>query len=596
MLFSEYDLKAVLLPRDKFKPFPVCGEFCPNDDIRKAAVNNAEKYIGFDWGFLSAASYMQFSRDGNRTNYENINFARRKALACLVLGEYAENKGRFTDDIINGIWAICEESTWVIPAHNGGMPLPSADKPNVDLFSAQTSALLAFAYYLLYDKLNNVSTAITERIEREVTARVTDAVLNCDYWWMEFGENRRKQPSNWTSWCSSTSLASCLLIEKDAEKRIKVIQKLLDIMDYYISAYPDDGGCDEGADYWSMSAGCMFDFLEMLYRASDGKIDIFDNPKIKRMGEYIYRVHITGDYFVNFADCSAKADIGGARTYLFGKRVKSDNLAVFGMTDYIAKSDKTVPDTMNMLHKLFAVTLSEDNKADKFRNKSYKREYIESLQLLNIQRDGMALCIKGGHNADNHNHNDVGSYMVYADGKPIIIDVGVESYTKKTFSSERYTIWTMQSAYHNLPTINGIMQHDGGDYHADNINVGENYFECDIKNAYPKEAEIIYWKRRSSLGDNGITITDDFELENPSDDVQISVMTWDKPVVCGGEIRVNNVKIEYPVAVWGADIERIDIDYDAKLTPVWGECVYRIVFYIKERVKKNKFEMRIRRI
>ncbi|WP_092282222.1 hypothetical protein [Caldicoprobacter faecalis] len=46
----------------------------------------------------------------------------------------------------------------------------------------------------------------------------------------------------------------------------------------------------------------------------------------------------------------------------------------------------------------------------------------------------------------------------------LFIDVGVETYTAKTFSSSRYEIWTMQSQYHNLPTVNGVCQQAGEQY------------------------------------------------------------------------------------------------------------------------------------
>ncbi len=72
--------------------------------------------------------------------------------------------------------------------------------------------------------------------------------------------------------------------------------------------------------------------------------------------------------------------------------------------------------------------------------------------------EGFFLACKGGHNAESHNHNDIGSFIVYCDGMPILINPGVEFYTAKTFSAARYEIWTMQSSYHNLPEINGFMQ------------------------------------------------------------------------------------------------------------------------------------------
>jgi hypothetical protein len=74
----------------------------------------------------------------------------------------------------------------------------------------------------------------------------------------------------------------------------------------------------------------------------------------------------------------------------------------------------------------------------------------------------LCLAAKGGHNAESHNYNDVGNFIVYIDGKPAIVDAGVETYTRKTFSAERYTIWPMQSGYHSLlPTVDGLMQSPG---------------------------------------------------------------------------------------------------------------------------------------
>ncbi|WP_259391711.1 heparinase II/III-family protein [Paenibacillus thiaminolyticus] len=75
--------------------------------------------------------------------------------------------------------------------------------------------------------------------------------------------------------------------------------------------------------------------------------------------------------------------------------------------------------------------------------------------------DGWFLAAKGGHNDESHNHNDIGSFIVYADQCPLWIDAGVGTYTAKTFSPERYSIWTMQSGYHNVPTVNGAEQAPG---------------------------------------------------------------------------------------------------------------------------------------
>ncbi|MCG8499689.1 MAG: heparinase II/III-family protein, partial [Firmicutes bacterium] len=65
-------------------------------------------------------------------------------------------------------------------------------------------------------------------------------------------------------------------------------------------------------------------------------------------------------------------------------------------------------------------------------------------------KQGFFFAAKGGYNDKSHNHNDVGNFVLYYNGYPVFIDVGVGTYTAKTFSNKRYEIWTMQSEYHNL--------------------------------------------------------------------------------------------------------------------------------------------------
>lgn len=82
---------------------------------------------------------------------------------------------------------------------------------------------------------------------------------------------------------------------------------------------------------------------------------------------------------------------------------------------------------------------------------------------------GVFLSAKGGHNGESHGHNNVGNFVLYLDGKPGLIDVGVATYSAKTFSKERYNLWYMQSQWHNVPTINSYMQPPGAQYKAQKV-------------------------------------------------------------------------------------------------------------------------------
>lgn len=559
------------------------------DEITQEAIAEGEQFLGFDWGTLSAALYGEFASNGNRINYEDINFARRMAVNNLFFAEYCEQKGRFTADLLNGVWTICEESAWNIPAHNGGMSLPDILNPTVDLFAAQTASQLGIIAYFADTVFGDYAKAVKKRIKYEIDRRVIQPFLEHNFWWMGYGKDRRDRPSNWTAWCASTCLAAYLTTTDETDFDNSFINKIIEIITYYIEEYPADGGCDEGADYWYMSAGCMFDCLELLYRASDGAFNKFNNPKIKAMGAYIYNAHMCGDYFVNFADCSAVANRGGARTYLFGKRTGDTALTAFGAEDFKNRTDRLMPTQMNLLHKIFSAEFAGEIFAYNEKFTPVRQLYTESLQLFKYTTDSIAFCIKGGCNGDNHNHNDVGSFMVYTDGKPCIIDVGVESYSKKTFSNERYTIWTMQSSYHNLPTVSGFMQSDGAEFRACDVTADEKSISFDIKHAYPDEAKITKWIRSAVCDENEITITDDFSTENDSE-IYFTLMLVNQPDFTENGFMINGLSAEFDCMV-DMRCERIDIPYDAKLTPVWGGCVYRLIY----KTNKNKISLKFRK-
>lgn len=95
-------------------------------------------------------------------------------------------------------------------------------------------------------------------------------------------------------------------------------------LDVFINSYPDDGACDEGPSYWKRAAASLLDCLELLHSASDGKIDIFNEPIIREMGKYIICAHISGEYFVNFADAKAKINIDPILIYRYGKRINDE--------------------------------------------------------------------------------------------------------------------------------------------------------------------------------------------------------------------------------------------------------------------------------
>ena len=580
-----------------YAPFPSASDTAAwnalDRDWKEQTIRLAEQYLHFDYPHLSATDFMDFTRTGNRVRYEDRFFQKRHALNALVLAECVENKGQFLDDIINGIFSICEESAWQLPPHNSyirdmpQLPLPDASAPVLDLFACETGAVLATVYYLLADKLDEISPFIKKRIASELEHRVFTPYLNTHFWWMG---NGREPMNNWTIWCTQNVLLSFFLTCSDQALLQKVLVKACQSADYFLDEYGEDGCCDEGAQYYRHAGLCLFNTLEIVNAVTGNSFaSVYPNPKIKNMAAYIMNVHIHDLYYLNFADCSPVAGRAGVREFLFAKRIENASMMRFAARDFVAGLPETLilPTENNLFYRLQnAFTIREIRGFAQQSNAgiSYPDLYYPSVGVFIARDDTLYLAVKAGDNDDSHNHNDTGSFTIYKDGKPLLIDVGVESYTKKTFSPRRYEIWTMQSAYHNLPTINGQLQQDGEQYKAREVSYSLTDQKCEIQmelaDAYPKQSGLLSYVRRACLlKGREIVIQDTFRFhENVP--VVLSLMTYEQPVpekadgaLClsvgtAGTLRITGGTLH--------SIETIPIN-DPRLQICWKHEIYRIL-------------------
>jgi len=603
-LYPRERIAQVLIPRGKWHPCPTWDEREAWDglpqEVRNDLIANGEKYLGYDWPALPATLFLEFARNGNRSRYEHEHFARRRALTNLVVAECVEGERRFLDDIVNGIWAICEESFWGVPAHVGaqeaGSGLPDTAEPIVALFVAETSESLAWTSYLLGEQLDQVSPLVRPRIAMEIDHRVLTPCLERDFGWMGF---RGGRVNNWNPWCNSNWLASALLIETDASRRAAALAKIARSLDHFFDAYEDDGGCDEGPGYWGRAGASLFDCLELFYSASNGAISVYDQPLVKEIGRYIYRVHIADRYFVNFADASARVGIPDSLVYWYGRRIGDDRLAGFGAYAFVQSGgidsafDGGVGYSMGrVLPEVFGV---REIAAAEAKPPLVRDVWLDGIQVMTARdregsTKGLYLAAKGGHNAESHNHNDVGNFIVYKDGRPAIIDIGVETYSRKTFSSQRYEIWTMQSAYHSLPTIDGVMQAPGERFAARNVSytMDDQHAELqlDIAGAYPAEVNLKSWGRTIRLNrGSDITVTDTYAISKRVRDIMLSLMTPCQvkkekagrlllEFVDGGKPRPA-VRVLYEKDKLRVKLETITVE-DRRLRGVWPEKITRI--------------------
>lgn len=621
MLSDNYvneNLSEVLLSREDYKPFPTIEERNKWDklphSLKKFWVNKGESKLNYSWPTITATQYMDYSRTGNRVRYDTVSWNRRKDLASLVIAECIENQGRFMDDIVNGIWCICEETFWGIPG-NGYMmkrqdTLPDISDQIIELFSAETAALLAWTYYLMKNKLDAISIMVCERIHLEVKRRILEPYLNrTDFWWMGF--NQEEMLNNWNPWCNSNCLSAFLLLEDDPEHRVRAVVKIMCSLDNYIQRLHSDGGCEEGPKYWIYAGGRLFDCLELLYGASGGKINIYQDPLIQRIGSYLYKAFIDDSFYANFADSSAKVHIPAELAYRFGRRIGDARLSELGAMVLRKKKEKATeeefPTMLHLLPALFNYTEIENYTGES----PYIRDaWLDGIEVM-VGREqegsfkGLYLAAKGGHNSESHNHNDIGNFIVYSDGTPMIIDPGVLTYTSKSFFSERYTIWAMQSAYHNLPIVNEVQQKDGRKYKAADVSYHQEDTRVsllmNIAGAYPDSAGIKSWMRSLSLIRDShpcIEIKDNFQLQRATDDITLILMTPHLPQIEEtGSIVLqdkdsNKVIIHYDREMLIVSVEEIALD-DEVMIDVWGSQLYRIKLKTITAIDQGEYIIKI---
>ncbi|HBC79374.1 MAG TPA: hypothetical protein DEO60_04175 [Bacteroidales bacterium] len=572
--------------------------------IRQDYIKKAEDYLDYEWPVVKATDYLEFIRSGDRR--QNVYSACSNALISLVMGELVEGKGRFMDQIINAVWYYSEQTWWGWSAHLGaqksGSGLPDVNEPYVDLGVSEVTSNLSMTYSLFKDEFDKVHPLISTRLKQELTNKALDPYFKRNDWgYMGFGGGR---PNNWNPWINYNMLTSYLLIETDQVKKTAEVQKILSSLDKFLNGYSDDGGCDEGPSYWGAAGALLYESLEIMKNITSGMFDVFDDPLIQNIGKYFYKVNIHAPYFINFADADATTGGSPSIVYRYGKAIKDPAMQKFGA--YLARLGNWGEGAMNgrvfdQIRNLGLISEIRDAEA----NEALVADFWFPDTEVAGARDregsfsGFFFGAKGGFNAESHNHNDVGSCLMYYDGKPCLIDLGREEYVAKTFSPQRYEIWTMQSGYHNLPVINGTDQMQGEDYKAKNSTYTANsrsaIFKTEIAGAYPEGAKVKSWVRTYTLNrGKSFLISDKYELnsvtnaETSSNLITYCKVTRAKPGLLKFQGDGFELNMTYNQKLVSPEIEFIEVT-DRSLKRYWPDGITRIrLKFINPGLKGNQ--------
>lgn len=532
---------------------------------------------------LTEELFSQFEQTGNRLLYENVYFARRRFLTVFGLLAAWHRRTEDIRKLEETLREICREETWALPAHVDRSV--EGWQRTVDLFAAETGQALAQILNLTQGYL---SEQLAQKVREEVAGRVLDSYLE-----KPAGEwNWERMRNNWSAVCGGcVGMAALYLLEDEPEKQNAVVERVCGVLPNYLEGMYDDGVCPEGLGYFTYGMAYYTGFARLLEAHSGGRVDLMDSEKVRQVARFQQRCYFSGGKTVSFAD-------GGTQ-----ERFR------LGLTCYLADTVEGVeiPD-------ISAAMDFESDSCYRFlpnwQDGQWVREYLEhrqdttgaermdrwftffpEAQWAIWKRDGIGVAMKGGHNGESHNHNDVGSFLVSADGEVFLTDLGCGEYTKEYFNDRtRYGIFCNRSIGHSVPIVGGREQSAGRVFRAESfLSPCPGSVEAAFAQAYDEAPDFVLCRRLDWPQEaEDIVITDVFRDAA----LEENLVTQMEPAVDGGRIVLRGEKGTLTVEVTGAcgDIRIVRETFRShkgKDEPVWrlvwpvasrdgqGECVMR---------------------
>lgn len=476
-------------------------------------ISRAEADLAAQWPVPRASAAARVHLDGDREGWERVAFGRQHRLSRAVVAAAVTLDDRWLAEVLDGVWLLCEQSSWCWPAHDDafvrrGSVLATVTEPFVDLGAGEVVGQLAWIDHLIGAQLEARYPGFRARIRHEARTRIFDPfVQRRDWHWLGLDGDVH----NWNPWIHGNVIVAALRLLDDPHapiERASVIALAIEGLDRYVSSLPDDGAIDEGYAYWWNGACRALEVLEILRHATGGALDFRDIPALRETVAFPHRVHLGGAWYLNLADGQARPTEAQPWHALHrAARALGDDDAASHAAAHRVPGAPAAHEREGLGRLLRGLTDRAWSGLAQARSPLPRDVWFASTEVL-LAREragssrGLTVAAKGGNNAEHHNHNDVGSFVVASDGVPVIVDAGRPTYTLQTFGPGRYDIWTMQSGWHNVPAIEGTEQHDGRRFAAADVEVSltdeTSSFAAEIAGAYPGPP-VSSWRRTVRL-------------------------------------------------------------------------------------------------
>ena len=534
---KQIEMLRAVMPKETFQPAPPITDRGHWEKI--AASASGKEYFQKALSELEKKPevpitdeiYRRANLEGNRGIYKPRYYRTMERLENFILAECMENKGRFLPQIVVYLNAIMEMKSWLHPNHDSrNNEVLEGKAMAIDLGARKFGTDLAMAEVLLRDKLPaDTRKEMADQLQR----RIIDCYLkSCS------SEQRTilswfRGTSNWNSVCTSGSLFVVTAVSKDADERLAAVGCALNSMKKYLSGFGDDGYCSEGAGYWNYGFGHYLYLAQIVYDYTEGRINLFetDKPtKLKNVGNFPERYEIQNGTCAPFADGSSRVSNNGgfasvlaakhygARKPSRGRRPSGEGRDSEERKPSNIISDEAAYQLIAWAHPdAFMPTENVDATRKELPDTTYFDEFGMVISR-GKQEVPFSIAIKAGHNAENHNHMDVGTYTIVLDRDFVTGDIGAPSYTAGAFSDDNPA---RSSWGHPVPRIDNILQSNGREF-AGKITATEftktrDRVVMDIKAAYriPHLTSLVRTMENDRSETGTITIADQFSSSKP---------------------------------------------------------------------------------
>lgn len=490
---------------------------------------------------LTHSLFRLFSTTGSRREYELVYFRRRNRLTTFGLLAWLDGADSpYMDALSDTIGSILDEYTWCLPAHilHGpemrsaaeeqyaaeGLVNRSAESFTIDLFAAETAFALSEISALLGAALPQL---LRVRIREEVLRRILRPFVT------QAPSHWETATHNWASVCGGSIAAAAIYTLQGEDELAAVLVRAFPALASYLSGFEEDGACTEGYMYWQYGFGYFTYAADLILRRTGGAVNWFQADKVQQVALFQQKAFLHGRKVVNFSDSQGEAGIFmGLSGYLkrLYPEIEHPELSLrAGFRD--DHCSRWAPALRNLL---WAV---EDVEGSAWQTAAYYLPDAQWLVSRQLQEQGAyVFAAKGGHNNEPHNHNDIGHFILYAQGETLLPDLGSGQYSRKYFGPERYDILCNGSQSHSVPIIDGLYQAAGAEHRAEVRTYGSNeeqdVFALEISSAYgtDKLTELVRRFIWSKTEPPTLEVTDSYEFVQAPIAVVERFMAWHRPL------------------------------------------------------------------